>query len=281
MVKFPQSKVCEGYMKTNLEVILKSLLVGAGYAATPALTGLLLRRDIEVSSLFWSFVGGTVIGFILGLLASSMSGTWARHMIVWGSIIFFNIASVTIEGRFFAPDLVQGSMIVLVIQQLVVALVASALIVKLFASDKVSTPLIGIQRSRFSWLWRFILSALSYMIFYYFFGAINYLLVTGPYYETHVGGLTVPAPQVVLLAELVRAPMILLSVIPFLMTFPASKKQMGFLTGMILFAVGGVAPLLMQANILPRVLLFASAVEIFFQNYLTGIVAARLLGRPE
>lgn len=38
-----------------------------------------------------------------------------RHMFVWGSVTFFNIAYVTIEGRFFAPNLEQDSMIVLLL----------------------------------------------------------------------------------------------------------------------------------------------------------------------
>jgi len=267
-------------MNRLFRILLQSLLVGAGYAGTLALTNLSLSRGLEAQSLVWSFAGGTVIGLTLGLLASCMPATRACHMLVWGSIIFLNIASVTIEGRFFAPNLVQGSLFVLILQQLLVAFVATWLIVKLFARTGETAPQTSVQRPWFSWLWRFVLSALTYILFYYFFGAINYLLVTGPYYETHAGGLVVPAQDVILKAELIRAPLIVFSIIPFLLTFRASKKRMAFLTGMILFAVGGVAPLLMQVKALPFVLLAASAVEIFCQNYFTGIVAARLLALP-
>lgn len=145
----------------------------------------------------------------------------------------------------------------------------------LMASRMPTSP---IQRSWFSWLWRF---ALSYIVFYYFFGAINYLLVTGPYYEAHTGGLVSPPQEVILKAELIRAALIVLSIVPFLLAFRASKKRMAFLAGLILFAVGGLAPLLMQVRGLPLVLLAASAVEIFFQNYSTGVVSLYLLGRPE
>ncbi len=260
--------------------VLKSFVVGAVYALTIALTKLVLSQSLDAGSLAWSFAGGTVIGLTLGLLATSTPGGWSRQMLVWGSAIFFNIASVTIEGRFFAPDLVQGSMVVLLLQQLITALAATWVIVKLFAPIAESAPLAPIQRSWFSWLWRFIVSALAYIVFYYFFGALNYLLVTGPYYETHAGGLVVPAQDVLLKAELIRAPMIILSILPFLLVHPAGRKRVAFLAGMLLFAVGGLAPLLMQVGVLPPVLLAASAVEIFFQNYLTGVTAARLLGRP-
>jgi hypothetical protein len=258
----------------------RSLIVGAGYVAALALGDLVISDGIDLQRLAWSFAGGGVIGFTLGPLASSIPASWTRHMLVWGSVIFLNIASVTIEGRFFAPELVQGPLVLLLLQQFLAALIVTWLIVKLFASSETTAPPATVNRSWFSWIWRFVVSALSYIIFYYFFGAINYLLVTGPYYETQAGGLVVPAQEVILKAELIRAPMIVLSVIPFLLTFRASKKRTGFLTGLILFAVGGVAPLLMQVNVLPFILLAASAVEIFFQNYLTGIVTARLLGQP-
>ncbi len=268
-------------MNQLFATLWRSLLVGAGYAGTLALTNLLLSRGVDAQSLVWSFAGGAVIGLTLGLLAPFMPATWARHMLVWGSMIFLNIASVTIEGRFFAPDLVQGSMVTLILQQLLVAFAATWLIVKLFAPIAESAPTTPIRRSWFSWLWRFVVSALSYLVFYYFFGAITYLLVTGPYYETHAGGLVVPVQEVILKAELIRAPMIVLSIIPFLLTFRAGKKRMASLAGMILFAVGGATPLFMQVGALPLVLLAASAVEIFCGNFSTGVVTAHLLGRPE
>lgn len=261
-----------------MKILLKSLLVGAGYAAALAITKLILSQGVDAGSLLWSFVGAAVMGFALGSLAAAMPAPPSRHMLVWGSAIFFNMASVTIEGRFFAPELVQGSMIVLLAQQLVVALVAAWLIVKLFAPGA-EAALPALERSWLAWLWRFVVSALSYIFFYFLFGALTYLLVTGPYYESHAGGLTVPAPDVILLAELIRAPLMVLSIIPFLLNFPAHRRRMAWLTGLILFAVGGVTPLLMQVGALPLVVLAASAVEIFCGNMALGWVSARLLGR--
>ncbi len=265
-------------MNKVFDTLWKSIFVGAGYTVTLAFTNFFLSSGVDIQSLLWSFVGGTVIGLTLGLLASLMPATRMRHMLVWGTIIFLNIASVTIEGRFFAPNLVQGSMAALILQQLIVAFAATWLIIMLFAPIAETEPLAPIRRTWLSWLWRFVFSVFSYIVFYYFFGAINYLLVTGPYYETHAGGLVVPAQGIILKAELIRAPMIVLSIIPFLLTFKGSKKHKTILTGIILFAVGGVAPLFMQINALPIVLVSASAVEIFFQNFLTGIVSTRLMG---
>ncbi len=264
-------------MKTLYQYFLKSLLIGAAYAATLAITKLILSETVNARSFLWSFVGGSVTGFALGSLATSMPATWSRHMLVWGSAIFFNIASVTIEGRFFAPDLVQGSLVVLLAQQLIVALAATWVIVKLFALITDSTPMTPNKRSWFSWLWRFVFSALSYIFFYYVFGAIAYLLITGPYYEAHAGGLVVPAQDVILKAELIRAPLMVFSVIPFLLNFPVNRQLLMWLAGLILFMVGGVTPLLMQAASLPLVVLAGSAAEIFCQNFSTGVVTSVLM----
>ena len=48
-----------------------------------------------------------------------------------------------------------------------------------------------------------------------------------------------------------------LSIIPFLLNFPTHRRRMAWLTGLILFAVGGVTPLLMQVGTLPLVVLAA------------------------
>lgn len=129
-----------------------------------------------------------------------------------------------------------------------------------------------------SWLWRILLSALSYLLFYWVFGGLNYALVTGPYYATHVGGLTVPAPEVVLTLEAIRGLFIVLSVWLFLLSYHGSQRYLMGITGWLLFAVGGIIPLFWQITTLPLLLLLASAVEILFQNFLTGVVSALLMG---
>ncbi len=268
-------------MKREISFAWRSLVVGAGYAGTVVLINALRRNTSDARSLLWTFVGGTVIGPVLGQLASSMAATWKRHVIVWGSIIFFNIASVTIEGRFFVPGHVEGPLALLQLQQLAVSLVAAFLIIWLFASITEPARTRTSSRPWYSWLWRFVVSATSYIVFYYLFGAISYLLITGPYYRAHQGGLVVPAPAVILQAELIRAPLIVLSVVPFLLTLRGTGRRLGLLTGIVLFTVGGLAPLLMDVGILPLPLLVASAVEIFFQNFCTGLVTARLLGKPQ
>lgn len=270
-------------------IFWRSLIVGLVYAATPSLSGRLLplvglhlpAAGGSQVGLLWLFVGGAIAGLFLGPMAASLPALGTSHILIWASVVFFNLASVMVEGRFFAPQLVAGSLPGLLLQQLLAALAAAWAITALFASKATTSPAGPSKRSWFSWAWRFVVSALSYLVFYFIFGALNYALVTKPYYETHAGGLTAPAPQVVLMAELIRAPLIVLSVLPFLLKVHADKKRLAVQTGLILFAVGGLLPLTLQVTSLPLFLLAASAVEILLQNFSTGLVTGRLLGRSE
>lgn len=274
-------------MKTVLNTVVKSLFVGAGYTAVLMFSGMILRMaglslpEVEnvPATLIWTFVAGTIAGLFLGPIASSLPAGRARQIVIWSSAIFFNLISVAIEGYFFAPQLVGNSLAGMFIQLFLAALGTGWLTTILFAVKEPVMSHAATSRPVFSWTWRLFVSVLGYVTFYFFFGAISYELVTKPYYESHAGGLAVPSPDVVLVAEIIRGSLIVLSVLPFLYTLHTDRKRLTLLTGLILFSIGGLVPLAMQGNVLPFVLLAASTVEIFFQNFSTGGVIALLLGQ--
>jgi len=274
-------------MKKTFETISKSLLIGTGYTIALLIGATIVRsKGLSLPEakntqplLLWTLAGGTIMGLFLGPIATSMATSKVRHIVVWSNVIFFNLISVAVEGRFFAPELAGTSLQGPIIRQLLAAVVAGCLITILFAPKQSVVASSGPQRSIFSWAWRFLISAFSYLVFYFIFGAINYTLVTKPYYETHVSGLTVPPAGTVLMVELLRGPLIVLSVLPFLLSQRMNKKQAVILTGLVIFSIGGLVPLTMRVDTLPLILLAASAVEIFFQNFSTGAVTALLLGQ--
>jgi hypothetical protein len=274
-------------MKKALRIVGQSLLVGTGYMVFLMFSGMILRMaglslpEVEnlPGTLMWTFVGGAIAGLFLGPIASSVPVGRKRHIVIWSSAIFFNLIAVAIEGYFFAPQLVGDSLTGIFIQLVLTAVATGSLITILFTTKEPALSRSTTPRSTRSWAWRFIASVLSYVFFYFFFGAISYELVTKPYYENHAGGLTVPSPDVVLVAEIIRGSLIVLSVLPFLYTLHTERRRLALLTGLILFSIGGLVPLTMQGNVLPIVLLSASAVEIFFQNFSTGVVLTFLLGQ--
>lgn len=231
----------------------------------------------SVLPLFASIV---LLGFFLGPLAARLGLARFQHMVLWGSLIVFNLGSVALEGAFFAPGLITVPIPVLLAQQLLATVAAGIAITMLFGRRGTSVSWMAALNARpwYSWLWRFLASALSYLAFYFVFGGLNYSLVTRPYYESHAGGLTVPEPRVVLILESIRGLLIVFSVLLLLLSIQGSRRHLMLMTGWLLFAVGGIIPLIWQISSLPLFLLFASAIEIFFQNFLTGAVAAGLTG---
>lgn len=263
-------------------------MVAVVYTLASTLIGGLVMQGVEGLTppanpsllLTTTFLSGFLIGVTLGPLAAQLHASRLRSVIIYTTVLFLNMASVVIEGHFYAPALMPLTIVPrVVVLHAVSTLLTGITIAFLFPAHQ---PTI-VEKSRYSalsWSGRIVLSAASYLLFYYAFGALNYVLVTGPYYESHPS-LAVPAAATVLTVASIRSVIIILSILPLILSLHTTRKGLALWCGLVLFVIGGVLPLLMQAGMLPPVLLIASAVEIFFQNFLTGVVAALLLGRPK
>jgi len=228
---------------------------------------------------FTLFISGSLIGFFLGQLAALIDTSRVCHFFIWFSVIFFNMGSVILEGKIFSPALVPISLATLLIQQLFISIIISFMILKLFAkNDKAARMnkkiIFGDAKS---YLIKFLFVCFGYIMFYYIFGYINFQLVTKPYYQSHDFNLSIPSASTVIVFQFLRAPLIVLSVILFISSINIEKRKLIVVTGLMLFWIGGFVPLLMQILSLPLILVVASEVEIFFQNFLTGALAVILL----
>jgi hypothetical protein len=277
-------------MRKFWNVLWRSLVLALIYTAANALIGALVMQGVAAPQatpanptllLATTFASGFLLGAVLGPVASLLTGSRMRSILIWTVLIYLNLGSVVLEGYFFAPGLLPLALVprILVLQALstVIAAIGITLLFPVPATPTNNRP--AAHRSPLSWTGRFLASAAAYLVFYYGFGAINYALVTGPYYETH-GGLAVPAPATVIAVEGVRSVLIILSLLPLITFLHLPRRKLAVRCGFLLFMIGGVLPLLSQTAALPPVLLVASGVEIFFQNFLTGVVAAGLLWRP-
>ena len=258
------------------------LVIAVGHMLTSLGAGLILGRAFDIGVSGISLLSGILIGITIDLAAVRIQATRLSHWIAWGSVLFFNALSVAIDGVFFAPTMspIVSMPAAWAAYLLFQALVTAGLVAWLFGPRAAPGAELPRKRAWYLWLWRFVASSLSYLLFYFIFGAVNYGLVTKPYYAAHVSGLAVPQPQTVLLAEMVRAPMIVLSIVPLILLWRGRKSVLAVWCGIMLFVIGGAIPLLTNTA-LPDILRFASAVEVFFQNFLTGLVAAALLAFPE
>lgn len=269
-----------------LGTIWRAILIGIAYITTMMLAGIVsgalglipAASGNVASSLLWTLIASVLLGLFLGPLATRTSATRRQHVLIWTAVIFFNMGAVVLEGAYFAPDLVPIPIPVLAVQQLLAALAAGGLIALLFARRGQTAAFLETLRGRpwFAWLWRFLLASFSYLVFYLVFGALNYNLVTEPYYSAHAGGLAAPDALTVLSVELIRAPLLVLSIVLLILASHTTRRRTLLIAGLTLFWVGGVVPLTLQIGTLPTPLLLASAVEIFLQNFLTGVVAGWL-----
>lgn len=282
----PEENRLKGIRKV-IGIAWRSIVVGLGYVVTLVATGIVSTmvgaqpapESGGETMLLLALLSGTMLGLFLGPIAARMRIPRGRHVMVWLFVIFCNMSAVMIEGVFFAPELVSVPLGVLTVQQLLAATVASLLITRLFAVSREGVPLRELIRGRSwtSWSWRVVAGSVTYLVCYFIFGTISYSLVTEPWYAVHSGGLTVPDLHTVIAVEVVRAPLIVLSVTPFVLSLPGTIRRPALLTGLTLFWVGGIVPLVFQIGSLPLALIGASAVEIFFQNLITGGVAASLI----
>lgn len=276
-------------MRKFQTILWRSLLVAVIYTFASTLIGSLVLRAPEGVApptnhallLATTLLSGFLIGATLGPLAARLYASRLRSGVIYATVLFLNMASVVIEGHFFAPGLLPASLVPrLLVLHAFSALVTAMAMSFLFPARQPAGETTASRRPPLARIARFALSAAAYLLFYYGFGAINYALVTGPYYASHPA-LAVPPAGTVLLVASLRSVLILLSLLPLIAALRLPRGQMARWCGGVLFVVGGVLPLLLQTGSLPPLLLAASGVEIFFQNFLTGVVAALLLGRPQ
>jgi hypothetical protein len=232
------------------------------------------------NSLVWTLLSGACIGLTLALITwLAAQSRWQRFALA-ACAVFFTMLSSTIEGTFFAPKLT-GSLPALMFMDLVAALAVggAASLGPVARASHATVAFSWAKRPWYSWLWRIAVSSATYVIFYWFYGALNFLLVTRSYYasQPHMA-LQVPPAQTILVAEAIRGPLLVFAVLPLVLIASVTRRQLAISSSALLFVVGGVAPLFLEAGALPSFLLIASGWEIFLQNVSLALVITWLLG---
>jgi hypothetical protein len=280
MVAFRSTRWGTAVWRTALISLTYTLgLVIAGGLAAALRWPLPARAD---NSLLLTVVSGVGIGITLTLIFWLASWSRWQRFAIGACAVFFTMLSTTIEGAFFAPKLV-GSVATLVFMDVVAALAvgSTALVDTAEERGRIATTFSWSSHPWYGWAWRLCVSAASYALFYWVYGALNYLLVTRPYYSAQQTTLQVPSAQTVLGAEAIRGPLLALAVLPLVLTISLTRRRLALSSSAVLFIIGGVAPLLRQAGVLPTFLLIASGWEIFLQNVSLALVVTWLLGTKQ
>jgi hypothetical protein len=123
-----------------------------------------------------------------------------------------------------------------------------------------------------------LLSGFAYVVYYLIFGSITYTMFTRQYYPEGAAiarnlGLTF------WLIQLARGIVMTLSVVPAIYTLRMRRWTAAIAIGVLVWVVGGAAPLLVPNGLMGSMQRFIHIVEILTQNVALGITAVLLL-RP-
>ena len=164
----------------------------------------------------------------------------------------------------------------LFVQQLLISLTFSLTVILLFRkklTGSTAEPVTGVPKSL---VVKTLAGAVVYMVSYYVWGWLNYNLFTHSFYESGVSGLHIPEGTALIKIILFRGILITLSVMPFLLKAMPDNKRKIFETGSILFLFGGIIPMIYTIGMLPGALIWYSLIEIFFQNFISGILIYKI-----
>jgi hypothetical protein len=264
---------------------MRSLAVGFAYAiasaVAAAILGPLSRLAPTIDNLLVWLISGTLTS--LALAPFILHSAWPRPkttLAAWAVLAFVRSLGLGIEGSLFKPTQALSALLGAVFGMLIALLVAW-LSVRLLMPSQTESPRSAPERSLWGWIWRVLVVGLAYFAFYFIFGATNALLYTKSFYENNPQyGLTLPPTGIIFMAQLLRGPLFGLGSLFIVHSTDAPSGRMAVWLGLLLFVVGGVGPYLeVTFRAMPLGFNLATLAEIFFQNFLTGVVAMRLF-RP-
>jgi uncharacterized integral membrane protein len=278
----PQSKPGVG------EIIIRSLVVGFIYALASALVAAMLGSMIRLTPtldniLVW-LITGTLVCLSLSPFILHSNGSRMRTMLaVWAVQAFVRSLGLGIEGSLFKPTAALNAIVGAAFGILVSLLVAWLAVLLLMPANQSTQENDETKRSWWGWTWRVLIVGLAYFIFYFVFGATNALLYTLNFYKNNPQyGLSLPPAGMIFLAQLIRGPLFGLGSLFIVRATNTPRSQLAIWLGILLFIVGGVGPYVeVTFRTMPLGFNLATLTEIFLQNFLTGVVAAKLFKPKE
>ena len=123
-----------------------------------------------------------------------------------------------------------------------------------------------------------LLSGFAYVVYYLIFGSITYNMFTRQYYP---GGADLARSMGLefWLIELARGVLMTLAVVPAIYTLRMRRWPAAIAVGVLVWVVGGLAPLIVPNELLGPTQRFIHTIEILTQNASLGVTAVLLL-RP-
>ncbi len=265
------------------ETILRSLFVGLVYALASAMVAAILgsmsRLAPTLDNVATWLITGTLVCLALSPFILHSNGSRTKTILaIWAVQAFVRSLGLGIEGSLFKPTVALNAIVGAFFGILVTLLVSWLAVLLLMPADQIPHEDKAIKRSWWGWSWRVLVVGLAYFIFYFVFGATNAFLYTMNFYRDNPQyGLSLPPTGVIFLAQLIRGPLFGLGALFIVRATNAPRRAVAIWLGILLFMVGGVGPYVeVTFRTMPIGFNLATMTEIFFQNFLTGVVAANL-----
>ncbi len=123
----------------------------------------------------------------------------------------------------------------------------------------------------------FLAAGASYVVYYEIFGGITYQYFTKQYYPHAVEQVNAMGPGAFIGYQLVRGLLMTLAMLPVIYTLRLPRWQAAVCVGLMVWIVGGGAPLLVPNAMMAGPQRFIHIVEIMTQNVSLGVTAVWLL----
>lgn len=229
------------------------------------------------------FLYGVLLGFVLTRMSVERIG---RILSVWIAIFVVQMFNPILEGFFFStlfedPSLLVAGALFGAILTLVYSVIAGLLFVPKSATDSLGNELRSYfgERKVFSWTWRVVVAALSWLLFYFIFGSIVAPIVLPYYTDPSLGyDLVLPSVEIVLSLQASRGFIYIGALLPVVASLKIGIKRLLVVIIGFLYIGGGLA-IFVIIETFPAILRIVHGLEIFADSLFFGIVITYLLGR--
>jgi len=228
---------------------------------------------------WWWLDGILVAATLLPVVRCGSRSGWAHFGCMAAVLIIVGLVCTMSEGVLFYPETKKamvpaflGGTVFSLLSAAALALLARALKLNSASGERVE------HRSGLLAIPMVLLSGLSYVVYYFVFGAMAFLFFTKKYYP-HA------AEQVAALGNWFwayqwgRGLLMTLAVLPVIYTLRMPRWKAAVAVGLMIWIVGGGASLLVPSTLMVPAQRYAHIVEIMTQNASLGLTAVWLLRR--
>ncbi|MFX1317824.1 MAG: hypothetical protein ACFE9D_10050 [Promethearchaeota archaeon] len=187
------------------------------------------------------FVIGTAIGFVFGLIFSHLYySRLVRIGVGWFLLFIIQWFTTMIEGYLFTTILTEALLLAAAMFGLLISFLHALFIAFMFPPNTTDSSLRTEIRSYFAgrpwydWLWRFVLTAVLYLVIYYGIGTLISPIVL-PFYLDMGTGLRIPPVWVILVVEISRGFLYILALLPILVSLKVETKELYLLLAFALY----------------------------------------------